>query len=115
MRHRIFNISLFVIYIVGMTALMIWQGVGIAPDRYAFVLLLASLLVKRTRSFILDWIPFLFILISYDFLRGFADNLGQRVNFLELIEMKKICLVLSPPFIYKSSYIILTHCLGWTF
>lgn len=67
-----------------MTGLMIWQGIGIAPDRYAFVLLLASLLIKRTRSFILDWIPFLFILISYDFLRGFADNLGQRVHFLEL-------------------------------
>ena len=72
-----------------MTALMIWQGVGIAPDRYAFVLLFASLLVKKTRSFILDWIPFLFILISYDFLRGFADNLGQRVNFLGLIELEQ--------------------------
>lgn len=86
MKHRIFNISLFVVYISGMTALMIWQGVGIAPDRYAFVLLLASLLVKRTRSFILDWTPFLFILLSYDFLRGLADNLGQRVHFLELID-----------------------------
>lgn len=77
---------MFVVYISGMTALMIWQGVGIAPDRYAFVLLLASLLVKRTRSFILDWTPFLFILLSYDFLRGLADNLGQRVHFLELID-----------------------------
>lgn len=85
MKHRIFNISLFVIYISGMTTLMIWQGVGIAPDRYAFVLLLASLLVKRTRSFILDWTPFLFILLSYDFLRGMADNLGQRVHNLELV------------------------------
>lgn len=65
-----------------MTAIMIWQGIGIAPDRYAFLLLLASLFIKRTRTFILDWIPFLFILISYDFLRGFADNLGQRVDFL---------------------------------
>lgn len=86
MNHRIFNISLFIIYIVVATALMIWQGIGIAPDRYAFLLLLASLLVKRTRSFILDWIPFLFILLSYDFLRGFADNLNQRVHFEGLIQ-----------------------------
>lgn len=90
MRHRVFNISLFIIYIVGMTALMIWQGIGIAPDRYAFVLLLASLLIKRTRSFILDWIPFLFILLSYDFLRGFADNLNQRVNYFSLIDMERV-------------------------
>ena len=68
---------------------MIWQGVGIAPDRYGFVLLLGSLLIKRTRTFILDWIPFLFILISYDFLRGFADNLGGRVHFIELVEAEK--------------------------
>lgn len=64
-----------------MTAIMIWQGIGIAPDRYALLLLLASLFIKRTRIFILDWTPFLFILISYDFLRGFADKLGQRVDF----------------------------------
>lgn len=90
MKHRVFNISLFIIYILGMTAVMIWQGIGIAPDRYAFVLLLASLLIKRTRSFILDWIPFLFILLSYDFLRGFADNLNQRVNYLSLIDMERM-------------------------
>lgn len=53
------------------------------------MLLLASLLVKKTRAFILDWLPFLFILLSYDFLRGFADNLGQRVNYLELIRAEK--------------------------
>lgn len=72
-----------------MTGLMIWQGIGIDPSRYVFVLLLASLLIKRTRTFILDWLPFLFILLSYDFLRGLADNLGQRVHFLELIDWEK--------------------------
>lgn len=84
--HRAFNFALFGVYIVGMTALMIWQGVGLAPDRYAFVLLLGSLLVKRTRAFLLDWIPFLFILLSYDFLRGFADNVTSRVHIQELID-----------------------------
>jgi len=88
-KHRVFNISLFVIYIVAMTAIMIWQGIGIDPSRYVFVLLLASLLVKKARAFILDWLPFLFILLSYDFLRGFADNLGQRVDFLGLIEAEE--------------------------
>lgn len=68
---------------------MIWQGIGIDPSRYGFVLLFAALIVKKTRAFILDWIPFLFILLSYDFLRGFADNLGQRVHLLELIEMEQ--------------------------
>src|SRR3989344_8461712 len=90
MNHRVFIIFSFVAYMVGMTTLMIWQGIGLAPDRYAVVLLLGSLLVKRTRKFLLDWIPFLFILISYDFLRGFADNLSTRVNFHDLLLADKI-------------------------
>lgn len=73
-----------------MTALMIWQGIGIAPDRYALILLLGALLVRRTRQFLVDWIPFLFILISYDFLRGFADNLSTRVNFHDLLLADKM-------------------------
>lgn len=84
--HRIFVISIFAIYMLGMTALMVWQGIGLAPDRYALILLLGALFIRRTRGFLLDWIPFLFILISYDFLRGFADNLGARVHIQELIE-----------------------------
>ena len=85
MSHPIFVFFLFIVYMSGMTTMMIWQGIGIAPDRYAFVLLLAALFIKRTRSFLLDWIPFLLILISYDFLRGFADNLSGRVHYTELI------------------------------
>lgn len=90
MKHKVFNISLFIAYITFMTVLMIWQGIGIAPDRYAFVLLFGSLLIKKTRAFLLDWLPFLLILISYDFLRGFADNLGSRVHYTELIEADKM-------------------------
>src|SRR5687767_11751908 len=68
-----------------MTAVMIWQGIGLAPDRYAFVLILPTLFFNRIRNFVFDWIPFLFILLSYDFLRGFADNLIPRVHYQELI------------------------------
>jgi membrane-associated phospholipid phosphatase len=85
-KHHHLTIVLFIVYIIGMTALMIWQGIGIAPDRYAAILLLGALLVRRTRAFLLDWIPFLFILISYDFLRGFADNVTLRVHYQELID-----------------------------
>src|SRR5688572_23198446 len=90
LNHHFAVIALFIIYIVGMTAVMIWQGIGIAPDRYAVILILGSLLVRRTRAFLLDWIPFLFILITYDFLRGFADNVASRVHYVELINAEKL-------------------------
>lgn len=89
MRHHYFQLSLFVLYMTGMTALMIYEGIGITPDRYTLVLLLGSLLVRRTRKFLLDFMPFIFILIAYDFLRSFAQNLGPKVNYLAAIDFSK--------------------------
>jgi hypothetical protein len=85
-KYNLLIVLLFIFYIILMTGIMIWQGVGIAPDRYAFVLLLGSLLIKRTRSFLLDWVPFLFILISYDFLRSLSPTLNPRVHYQSLID-----------------------------
>src|SRR3990167_6176561 len=87
--HR-FTFGLFFLYILIMTTLMIALGVGIAPDRYAFILILPAFLISRLRPFLLDWIPFIFILISYDFLRGFADFLNPRVNYFTLIDADQI-------------------------
>lgn len=83
MKHRFFIFSLFAIYMIVMTALMVWQGIGIYPERYALLLLLVSLVFKRTRNFLWDWMPFIFILISYDFLRIFVENLAPKTHYLE--------------------------------
>ncbi|MBI2600088.1 phosphatase PAP2 family protein [Candidatus Daviesbacteria bacterium] len=79
------SIAFFILYILVMTALMIWLGLGITPDRYVLMLTLGILFIGKTRKFLLDWLPFLFILISYDFLRSLADHLNTRVHYLELI------------------------------
>ncbi|MCL5784955.1 MAG: phosphatase PAP2 family protein [Patescibacteria group bacterium] len=84
MKHRLFTFSLFFTYITVMTILMISQGQGFAPARYILVLLLGSLLVKRARNFVLDWSPFLFILISYDFLRVFVKSLILDVSYFQI-------------------------------
>lgn len=86
--HKI-NIGFFVAYMIGMTGLMIFTGVGITPDRYGLVLILGSLFVNRTRKFLIDWLPFLFILISYDFLRSLAPFLNPNVHFTEMINFDK--------------------------
>ena len=67
----------FVAYIAVMTVLMIALGVSINPDRYFFVLLVPVLLIRRGHRFLLDWLPFLLLLFSYEFLRGLAEQLGN--------------------------------------
>lgn len=81
MKHHAFIISLFAIYMTTMTGVMLILGIGIGFDNYALVLLLGAALIGKAKSFVLDWSPFLFILISYEFLRGLADKLNTRVNF----------------------------------
>jgi hypothetical protein len=70
----------FGLYLTVTTALMIGLGIPIPPDRYFVVLLVPVLLIRRARSFVLDWSPFLLLLFSYEYLRGLAGRVGQ-VNY----------------------------------
>ena len=81
---------------------MIWQGIGITPDRYVLILILASLFVHKTRKFLMDWLPFLFILISYDFLRSLAPILNPRVHFMEMINFDKLIFGVNPTIFLQS-------------
>src|SRR5438445_1481822 len=57
---------------------MLSQGIEVLPDRYAVAMLVGAIILGRGRRFITDWSPFIGLLISYDFLRGFADDLAGR-------------------------------------
>ncbi len=66
------------------SALLIGLGVPIPPDHYFVVLLVPVLFVRRARTFVLDWSPFLLLLCSYEFLRGMAGKVGQVHYFVAL-------------------------------
>ncbi len=61
---------------------MLSQGIEVLPDRYAVAMLVGAIILGRGRRFIVDWSPFIGLLISYDFLRGFADDLAGRAEFV---------------------------------
>lgn len=71
----------FGVYIVALTVALIALGVGIEPDRYFFLVLIPVLMVGRARRFVMDWVPFLLLLFSYDFLRGLAPVLGSHAHY----------------------------------
>lgn len=86
--HRI-QIGLFVVYILLATLIMITQGIGITPDRYLIVLLAGAFLIHHSKHFIHDFVPFILIIIGYDFLRGFADDINPRIDYLTPINSTK--------------------------
>ncbi len=109
--HKV-NIAVFIVYMLLMTALLIWQGVGITPDRYVLILILGSLFIGKTRKFLIDWLPFLFILISYDFLRSLAPILNHRVHYEEMINIDKFIFGQSPTFFLQTNFFNINH-LQW--
>ncbi len=61
---------------------MIRLGIGITPDRYILVLLIGSIFIHKAFKFLHDFLPFLFVILGYDFLRGFADDLNPKIHLL---------------------------------
>src|SRR5579859_3674020 len=94
-QHKI-QIAVFSLYILIVTVVMIWEGVGIDPSRYIFVLFIPAFFLRRTRYFLLDWIPFVFWILSYDFLRGLAGVLEPRANFFFAINADKALFAVVP-------------------
>jgi hypothetical protein len=89
-KQHIGQITIFILYILVMTGIMVWQGIGIDPSRYIFVLFVPAFIFKKTRPFLLDWTPFIFILLSYDFLRGLAPLVNDRVDYFTAINFDSL-------------------------
>jgi membrane-associated phospholipid phosphatase len=68
-------------YLIALMAIFTIRGVGLTPD--VILLLLGVGFVWRGNrwQFIRDFGPFVLLLLSYDALRGFADDFGGRVHF----------------------------------
>jgi hypothetical protein len=88
-RHRYLPWLAFGLYMAATTALLIGLGIPIPPDRYFLVLLVPVLFVRRARTFVLDWSPFLLLLFSYEFLRGLAGRVGQ-VHYLVALRFDQL-------------------------
>ncbi len=73
------------LYCAWVTWYLLTHGGWPTPDFLIPPLLLPALLVRRGRAFLLDWTPFLLLLVAWESTRGIADRLGkgeQTILFL---------------------------------
>ena len=67
-------------YLAVLLGFFVVKGVGVTPD-IIFLFLAFGFALKGARwTFVRDFGPFVLLLLSYDALRGFADDLGGRVH-----------------------------------
>ncbi len=77
--------ALTVGYFAVTSALMAWAGAWPTPDKVAIVALLLALLVAKPLAFLKDWVPFVFLFLAYEYLRGLVPSLGWTVHVDPLI------------------------------
>lgn len=81
--YRWLVFGMFAVYAGGGIALYLWRGQSFKVDTWALFLLVAAVLLGRIGPFLRDWIPFVFLVFGYEFLRGVAGEIvtgGERVG-----------------------------------
>lgn len=66
-------------------ALLFFKRTFWTPDTLLLIVLIIGVVFGRTREFIVRFVPFLGMLVVYDSMRSFADDLNKNVHFWEMI------------------------------
>ncbi len=79
------------IYLSAVTLFMVFVlHLSVSPERFVVLMLIAALAVGRGRLFLTDWIPFLVLFLSYEYLRGISTRAGMAVHYVDLIQLERI-------------------------
>ncbi len=77
--------ALRVTVIILATALLLGKRSIWTPDTLLLIVLIVGVVFGRTRDFIVRFVPFLGLLVAYDSMRGWADDLSGTVNYWPMI------------------------------
>ena len=74
-------------YLVVVTLFMVFVlHLSVSPERLLLLMLIAALILGRARLFLADWIPFLVLFLSYEYLRGLGGKLGMPIHDVTSLE-----------------------------
>lgn len=88
-RLRVVSCLAAAVYLIGTSAFLVTHGSWPTPDFLLPPLILVAVINGRGWQFVLDWAPFLLLILAYEGFRGIADNLNNRVHFVALIDADK--------------------------
>jgi hypothetical protein len=79
-----------VVYLVAVSLLSVWRGLSVSPDYFVFFTLLGAVALGRWKSFVVDWFPFMFLVLGYEVLRGLAGASGMEVHYTGPIDFDSL-------------------------
>ena len=74
-------------YLAAVTLFMVFVlHLSVSPERFLLLMLIAALVLGRAKLFLADWIPFLVLFLSYEYLRGLSGKLGMPIHDVTSLE-----------------------------
>ncbi len=68
--------ALALLYLVLVSAVMIWRGISVSPDYLLLLLVPVAVVSGRLLRFAADWVPFVALLLGWEAMRGIAPRTG---------------------------------------
>jgi hypothetical protein len=78
-------ILLPILYVTGVSGYMIYHRAWFSPDQFFAVAIVATIFLRKTKQFIWDWVPLLFMMFGYEYLRGIVPILTKNAHTIPLI------------------------------
>jgi len=78
-----------VAFAIALFAQLLTFGVSLTPDRYVLVLLAPALVIGRGRRFLLDFVPFVALIVLYEESRGIAHSLHPSPFYRPQLDAEK--------------------------
>jgi PAP2 superfamily len=93
---------LVIAYLAALGTLVLTRGVHVSSDRYFLILLAPAVALGLTRQYLRDWVPFIALMIAYEFARGGAewlnaDILGRGPFYAPMIDIDRALFLGSLP------------------
>lgn len=75
------------VYLAATTLFMVFVvHLSVSPERLLLLMLIAALILGRGRIFLADWIPFLVLFLSYEYLRGLGGKFAMPIHDVTPLE-----------------------------
>jgi hypothetical protein len=72
-------------YFLGITILLIYHRNWLKIDQFIFLAFILALFLGRAHLFLRDWLPFLLLFLSYEYLRGLVPLIANNVFITPMI------------------------------
>ena len=78
--------SLVLAYVALTAVYLLWHRTFLAPDQFFVLVLVATILLRRAKAFLLDWLPLVVLLFGYEYVRGLVPLINDHVHFQQMID-----------------------------